>query len=122
MTKPISKFYFLVSINGKNYPFREAIGLELKSCAAMSNIVLKKGLIDHNKCIWADVDSDLNNITKTMTIFIKLTDDQDTHIRTWILRSALIVSIKSPPSRLKCKDVPLEAIELSCTEMSVKKQ
>lgn len=122
MTKPISKFYFLVSINGKNYPFREATGLELKSCTAMSNIVLKKGLIDHNKSIWADVDSDLNNITKTMTIFIKLTDDQDTHIRTWILRSALIVSIKSPRSRLKCKDVPLEAIELSCTEMSVKKQ
>jgi hypothetical protein len=121
MTKLISKFYFLVTINGKNYPFREAIGLELKSCKSTSNIVLKKGLLDINNSAWTDVESDLKNITKSISIFIKLTDDINTPIRTWILRSAKIVSVKSPQSRLKCKDVPLEAIEFSCTEMSVKK-
>ncbi len=121
MTKLISKFYFLVTINGKDYPFREAIGLELKSCISMGNIVLKKGLLDPNKSVWADVDCDLTNITKAITVFIKLTDDLDTPIRTWTLRSAHIVAIKSPKARLKCKDIPLEAIELSCTEMSVKK-
>ncbi|MBL7910821.1 MAG: hypothetical protein JNJ41_07200 [Bacteroidia bacterium] len=121
MSKIFSKFYFLVSINGKNYPFREAIGLELKSCISMRNIVLKKGLMDVNNSVWTNVEQDLKAITKTITIFIKLTDDLDTPIRMWTLRSAHIVSVKSSPARLKCKDVPLEAIELSCTEMSVKK-
>lgn len=121
MSKIFSKFYFLVSINGKNYPFREAIGLELKSCISMRNIVLKKGLMDVNNSVWTNVEQDLKAITKTITIFIKLRDDLGTPIRMWTLRSAHIVSVKSPPARLKCKDVPLEAIELSCTEMSVKK-
>ncbi|MDP1800174.1 MAG: hypothetical protein Q8L81_02390 [Bacteroidota bacterium] len=122
MTKIISKFYFLANINGKNYPFREALGLELTSTIKpLGNIVLKKGLIDTNNSVWSDVESELNNITKAITIFIKLTDDLGTPIRTWTLRSANIVAVKSPQTRLKCKDVPLEAIEFSFSEMSVKK-
>ncbi|MBA2612733.1 MAG: phage tail protein [Bacteroidetes bacterium] len=121
MQKTISKFYFLVNIDGKNYAFREADGLEVTGNTCCKNITLKKGTIDRDNIAYTALIDNKTKPTRAITVIIKLTDDIGTSIRSWTLRNAYPIAIKCGKITARSKEIAVESIEFSYSEVSMKR-
>jgi phage tail-like protein len=129
---PLPKFYFLVTINGKEYPFQEVSGLDTEtqvieyragsskqfSTVKMPGIVktgsvtLKKGIFSKDDGFWKWYSEVKMNTVKRGLVIIKLMDEEGKPTMTWTLQNALPTKITGTDLKSDGNEVAVESIEL----------
>lgn len=130
---PISKFHFIVNIDGIECAFQEVSGLETETqvieyrkgnnkqfstikmpgIAKYGNITLKRGLIpnDNDFLIWYSAIK--MNTIKRSTVIIKLLNEVSKPVMTWTLQNAWPTKITSTDLKSDGKGIAVETLELA---------
>lgn len=132
-TWPLPKFYFLVNINGTDYPFQEVSGLDAEGQAIeyrhgdskqfstikmpgitkTGNVTLKKGVFVQDNNFWQWYSAIKMNTVKRSTIIIKLLDESGNPTMTWTLNNAFPTKITGTDLKSVGNEVAIETIELA---------
>jgi phage tail-like protein len=130
---PLPKFYFSVTIDGKEYPFQEVSGLETETqvleyrhgnskqystikmpgIAKVGNITLKKGIFVKDNNFWSWYSKIKLNTIKRITIVIKLLDENGAPTMTWSLQNAWPTKITGTDMKSDGNEVAVESIEFA---------
>ena len=130
---PLPKFYFLVNIDGTDYPFQEVSGLETETqvieyrhsnskqfstikmpgIAKVGNITLKKGVFvkDNNFFKWYSAIK--MNTIKRITVIVKLLDETGKPTTTWTLQNAWPTKIQGTDLKSDGNEIAVETIEFA---------
>jgi len=130
---PLPKFYFSVTIDGKEYPFQEVSGLEtetqvleyrhgnspqfstikMPSIAKVGNVTLKKGVFVKDNNFWNWYSQIKMNTIKRVTVVVKLLDEKGKPTMTWSLQNAFPVKITSTDMKSDGNEIAVETIEFA---------
>jgi phage tail-like protein len=130
---PLPKFYFSVTIDGKDYPFQEVTGLETETqaieyrhgnsklfstikmpgIAKFGNVTLKKGIFVHDNNFWTWYSAIKMNTIKRITVVIKLLDEQGNPTMTWTLQNAWPTKVVGTDMKSDGNEVAVETIEFT---------
>ncbi|MFO0355970.1 MAG: phage tail protein [Sphingobacteriaceae bacterium] len=130
---PLPKFYFSVTIDGKDYPFQEVSGLETETqvleyrhgnnklfstikmpgIAKFGNVTLKKGVFVHDNNFWSWYSKIKMNTIKRVTVVIKLLDESGNPTMTWTLQNAWPTKIQGTDLKSEGNEVAVETIEFA---------
>lgn len=130
---PLPKFYFSVTIDGKEYPFQEVSGLEtetqvleyrhgnspqfstikMPSIAKVGNVTLKKGVFVKDNNFWNWYSQIKMNTIKRVTVVIKLLDEKGKPTMSWTLQNAFPTKITSTDLKSDGNEIAVETIEIA---------
>jgi phage tail-like protein len=122
---PLSKFYFLVTIAGKECPFQEVSGLETetqpieyrggnsKLFSTAKTPGLKKGIFVNDDSFWKWYSAVKMNTVERGAVIIKLLDETGKATMTWTLQNALPTKITGTDLKADGNEVAIESIELA---------
>jgi phage tail-like protein len=130
---PLPKFYFSVTIDGKEYPFQEVSGLEtetqvleyrhgnspqfstikMPSIAKVGNVTLKKGVFVKDNNFWNWYSQIKMNTIKRVTVVIKLLDEKGKPTMSWTLQNAFPTKITSTDLKSDGNEIAVETLEIA---------
>jgi phage tail-like protein len=130
---PLPKFYFSVTIDGKEYPFQEVSGLEtetqvleyrhgnspqfstikMPSIAKVGNVTLKKGVFVKDNNYWNWYSQIKMNTIKRVTVVIKLLDEKGKPTMSWTLQNAFPTKITSTDLKSDGNEIAVETLEIA---------
>lgn len=130
---PLPKFYFSVSIDGKEYPFQEVSGLDTETqvieyrnsnsnsfstikmpgITKVGNVTLKKGIFVKDNNFWNLFSQIKMNTIKRVTVIIKLLDETGKPTMTWTLQNAWPTKIQVSDMQSDSNEIAIETIELA---------
>lgn len=130
---PLPKFYFSVTIDGKEYPFQEVSGLEtetqvleyrhgnspqfstikMPSIAKVGNVTLKKGVFVKDNNYWNWYSQIKMNTIKRVTVIIKLLDEKGKPTMSWTLQNAFPTKITSTDMKSDGNEIAVETLEIA---------
>ncbi len=130
---PLPKFYFSVTIDGKEYPFQEVSGLEtetqvleyrhgnspqfstikMPSIAKVGNVTLKKGVFVKDNNYWNWYSQIKMNTIKRVTVIIKLLDEKGKPTMSWTLQNAFPTKITSTDLKSDGNEIAVETLEIA---------
>ncbi len=130
---PLPKFYFSVTIDGKESHFQEVSGLEtetqvleyrhgnspqfstikMPSIAKFGNVTLKKGVFVKDNNFWKWYSQIKMNTIKRVTVIIKLLDEKGKPTMSWTLQNAFPTKITSTDLKSDGNEIAVETIEFA---------
>lgn len=130
---PLPKFYFSVNIDGKDYAFQEASGLETETqiieyrhsnskqfstikmpgIAKFGNVTFKKGIFVKDNNFWTWYSAIKMNTIKRVTVVVKLLDESGNPTMTWTLQNAWPTKIQGTDLKSDGNEVAVETIEFA---------
>ncbi|MDI9339689.1 MAG: phage tail protein [Sediminibacterium sp.] len=130
---PLPKFYFSVNIDGKDYAFQEASGLETETqiieyrhsnskqfstikmpgIAKFGNVTFKKGIFVKDNNFWTWYSAIKMNTIKRVTVVVKLLDETGNPTMTWTLQNAWPTKIQGTDLKSDGNEVAVETIEFA---------
>ncbi len=130
---PMPKFYFVVTIDGKEHSFQEVSGLQTETqviefrsgnskqfstvkmpgIAKTGSVTLKKGIFAKDDSFWKWYSEVKMNTVKRSSVIVKLLDEEGKPTMTWTLQNAWPTKVTSTDLKADGNEVAVESIEIA---------